>query len=503
MRKRTKDTWLIAAGTSKKVTVTYRNYAQVLDAGESYLDASEAYINPITVLMYVPGSEFTPSLLRFDKPDDWNVATALDYDAGRDGYPASDYHELVDSPFIISPDFDVLTFEHEGATYELVFQGEGNYDPDKVINDVRAITKAQTDIMKVTPFDRYVILYHLLPQPFGHGVEHKNSTSIVVGPADFTNDSFYYRLLGITSHEIFHIWNVERIRPEAIYHPDYSKENYTTTMWVYEGITSYYTALTIARAGLRTPEQYINSLGFTLQGYDRSFGRKVTSVAMTSWNSWVSSNAPPNTTYSFYTAGNVLGLLLDLEIRGRTENRLSLDDVFRYLYTEYAAMDKPVPEYGFEAALETVVGTSFQSFFDAYVYGTEEIDYNQYLRHAGLNLEKMVDDSAASLGVDISTADGRFKIRRVNPGSPAEKAGLTIDDVFLSIDGKEATESNFRRLMDKYAPGDTVELTYLRKGKEGSARVKLGSALPNYRIARVENPTALQTAIYRSWLAIN
>ena len=323
-----KDTWRIAAGDNQNIRVTYRNYARVLDAGESYLDPTEAYLNPITVLMYVPGSEFTPSILRFDKPDDWKVATALDYDAEKDGYPVSDYHELVDSPFIISPSFKVLSFEHEGATYELVFQGETNYDAEKVISDVRAITRAQVDIMKVTPFNRYVILYHMVPNPFGHGVEHKNSTSIVLGPADFNSSGFYNRLLGITSHELFHIWNVERIRPEAIYHPDYSKENYTTTMWIYEGITSYYTTLTITRAGLLTPEQYLNRVGFTLQGYDRNYGRKMTSVAMTSWNSWVSSNAPPNTTYSFYTAGNVLGMLLDLEIRGRTDNRLSLDDVF-------------------------------------------------------------------------------------------------------------------------------------------------------------------------------
>ena len=497
-----KGTWRIDAGTSKNVVVRYRNYARVLDAGESYLDASEAYINPITVLMYVPGAEFTPSLISFDKPADWKVATALDYDEEKGGYPTESYHELVDSPFIISPDFELLSFDHEGARYELVFQGEGNYDPEKVIDDVRRIAQEQTDIMKITPYERYVFLYHLLPTSFGHGVEHKNSTSIVIGPADFNDRNFYYRLLGVTSHELFHVWNVERIRPEAIYHPDYSRENYTTTMWVYEGITSYYTALTIARAGLRTPEQYLSNLSRTLRGYDNAYGRTVTSVAMTSWNSWVSSNAPPNTTYSFYTAGSVLGLLLDLEIRGRTENDKSLDDVFRFLYAEYAAKDRGVPEDGFQEAVEKVAGSSFQPFFEAYVYGLEEIDYNEFFKHAGLKLEKLTAGRSASLGINVNDQQGGAGITRVNPGSSAEEAGMIIGDVIVALDEYRISAQNIQEVLTAYRPGQSASVQFFRNNKLHTAQLTLKGSNPDYAIVPVGNPSEIQQEIYRSWMGL-
>ncbi len=385
-RKTDKNTWKIEAGDEQDVVVRYQAYANVLDAGESYLDEHEAYVNPISVLMYVPGEEFTPSIISFSNPQEWKVATALDYDESKQGYPASDYHELVDSPFIISPDLRTYGFDHGGATYELVFQGEGHYNPDEVLHEVQRIVHVQTEMMGVTPFKRYVFLYHLLPDRFGHGVEHKNSTCIVIGPADYSDAGFRRRFLDLTAHELFHVWSVERIRPLAIYHPDYSMEAYTTTMWVYEGITCYYTDLTLARAGLFTEEEYLQELADTIQRYDRAPGRKVRSVALTSWDSWIGPAAAPGTWHSFYTSGNVLGLLLDFEIRHRTANEKSLDDVFRYLYAEYAEKNRGVPEEGFQQALEHVADSRFDAFFRAYVYGVEDIVYNDYLRHAGLLL---------------------------------------------------------------------------------------------------------------------
>ena len=161
-----------------------------------------------------------------------------------------------------------------------------------------------------------------------------------------------------------------------------------------------------------------------------------------------------------------------------------------------------MPENGFEAALETVVGSSFQPFFDAYVYGTQDINYNNYLRHAGLILEENVDEEAASLGVEITRSEDRFMIRQVNPGSAAEKAGLSIDDVFLSIDGEEVTQATFRNIISTYSPGDTIELRYFRKGEEAITRVTLGQGYPEYKIAKIDNPSEIQTQIYNSWLGI-
>lgn len=503
-RKTDKGTWRIQAGDAETVVVRYKSYARQLDAGASYLDETEAYINPITLLTYVPGKELLPVSLTLDKPDGWRVATPLDFDAARGAYLVENYHELVDSPLIISPDFETLSFEHGGARFEIVFQGAGTYDADKVIDDVRKIVAAQIEIMQDVPFDRYVFLYHLLQRPMGHGVEHKNSTSIVIGPANFDNPGFYRGFLGVTSHEFFHVWNVERIRPEALYHPDYSKENYTGTMWIHEGVTSYYSGLSMVRAGLTDADQYLRSMARTFRFYDDDYARKVTSPAMTSWDSWTKTGeAPPNTYYSFYTAGNVLGFLLDLEVRGRTNNEKSLDDVFQYLNRTYAQQDRGVPEDGFEKALETVTGTSFQPFFDAYVYGTEDIDYNAYLKQAGLRLVKSEDSSrpAVRLGINFSNDSDEVVISSLRPDAPAYEAGLDIDDVLVALDGKEVTRQNLTTLLHAYQPGDTATLTYTRRGERREVRLTFGGGgNVQYEIQPVDNPTALQDAIRTDWL---
>ena len=503
-QKTDKSTWHIEAGGAQTVTVRYKSYARLLDAGNSYLDDTIASINPITLLMYIPGKEQAPVTLSLDKPADWKVATALDYDEQRGLYPSEDYHELVDSPLFISPDFEVLSFDHAGARFELVLQGKSNYDPDKVLGDVRRIVETQIEIMDDVPFERYVFLYNLLDRPMGHGVEHKNSTVIVSGPANFDNARFYNGFLSVTSHEFFHVWNAERIRPEAIYHPDYSEEQYTSTMWIYEGITSYYTSLTLARAGLRSAQQYLNQMAGIFKRYDDTPGRSVTSVAMTSWDSWTKSNgAPPNTYYSFYTAGNVLGFLLDLEVRGRTKNKKSLDDVFRYLYKTYAEKDRGVPENGLEMALEEVTGSSFQPFFDAYVYGTEPIDYNKFLNHAGLTLFDGEDRSRprVSFGASVGGDGEEAKIRSLTPNGSAMNAGLFIDDVLVALDGERITRDNLTTLLKAYEPGDEATLSYFRRDQLHTVQVRLeGGGNARYGIKRVENPTDTQEKIRKDWL---
>ncbi len=503
-RKTDKGTWRIQTNGAETVVVRYKSYARALDAGASYLDETEAYLNPITALMYVPGQELRPVSLTLGKPDGWKVATPLNFNDEHGAYLASTYHELVDSPLIISPDFEVLSFDYQDARFEIVFQGQGNYDPAKIVEDLRKIVAEQVEIMQDVPFERYVFLYHLMPYPMGHGVEHKNSTSIVVGPAHFDYPGFYGAFLRVTSHEFFHVWNVERIRAEAIYHPDYSKENYTTMMWIHEGITSYYASLTLARAGLLDTDGYLQSMAQTFQNYDDDYARTVTSVAMTSWDSWTKTGqAPPYTSYSFYTAGHVLGFLLDLEVRGRTHNDKSLDDVFRYLNQTYARQNQGVPEDGFEKALETVTGSSFQTFFDAYVYGTEAIDYNRCLRHAGLALVKSDDPNRPEvrLGASIGGDDDMVFVQRVRPESAAFEAGLDIDDILLELDGQPITRQNLSGLLKAYHPGDTATLTFKRRGQQRQTTLHFKHRVNiRYEIQPIDTPSALQETIRKDWL---
>jgi predicted metalloprotease with PDZ domain len=504
-KKLDKGSWQIKGNQSGSVVVKYAYYARQLDAGASYLDDSEAYINPVTCLMYIPGLELLPVQLTISKPKGWKIATALHYDESSKCFISPNYHELVDAPVLISPSFKLLSFDYNGANIEIAIQGQANYDEKRLTKDIYKIVDEQVQIMNDLPLDYFLFMYHLVPYRFGHGVEHKNSTSIVSGPADFSDEKFYMRFLGTTSHEFFHVWNVERIRPQAIYLPDYSKENYTGTMWIYEGLTSYYGDLTLIRQQLRTKEEYLENWAKTIARFQDSYGRKVTSVDQVSWDSWTKGmhNAPPNTYYSYYTKGEILGLLLDLEIRNRTGNKNSLDEVMRYLNSNYAMKNRGVPENAFQKILETVAGSTFNSFFADYVYGTSEIDYNHYLKYAGLELIKELDENSADVYLGISTSgdEKQTRIRNVIPESPAFKAGLDIDDILIAIDDQHAHSKNLNLLLKNYSAGDTIRITVIRREVLRNFNVKLAEAAADtYKIREIKEPSELQSLILKSWL---
>lgn len=502
VRKTDKGTWEIDAAAGQRVTVSYQAYSYVMDAGSSYLDAHEAYINPVTLLMYIPGQELLPVTLSVKRPEGWKAATQLTLDSSRNLYVAQNYHEVVDAPLIISPTLDIHSFEFAGVTFEVAIQGSPELDVDRLLQDLQKIAEVQANVVGVIPFDRYVFLYHLLDRKVGHGVEHKNSTSIVMGPS--SDPGFYDHILSVSAHELFHAWLVERIRPEAIYHPDYSSEQYTTTMWIYEGITSYYTSVSLVRAGIISEEQFLRRIAGSISSFESSYGKNITSIAMSSWDSWTKQGeAPPHTYYSFYTAGEIMGLLLDMEVRGRTRNRQSLDSVIQYLYQEYAARDRGVPEDGLQRAVETITSGTMQPFFQAHVFGTDPIDYDRYLFHAGYKLQPVTEADAPTVSLGVQFAEGSDEpvIGSVHPESAAFEAGLDIDDTLLALDGNRVTRNNVQDLLKHYQPGDTAPATIFRRNKLETIQVTLKPrTVSRYELVRLPDTSLVQNQTRRDWM---
>jgi len=506
-RKLDKDTWRIYKQKPDDTVLRYTIYARQLDGGSSYLDDAEAYINPVTCCLYVDGAEMQSVSLTFKQPQGWKVAGALTFDETLDAYRFDNYHELVDTPIIISAGFTELAFQHKGAEFRIVLQGDVRLDEEKLTGDIEKIVAKQIEMMKDIPFRRYYFLYHLVAKPFGHGVEHKNSTSIVVGPADFDDEKFYRRFLSVTSHEFFHVWNVERIRPQALFYPDYSRENYTTTLWLYEGFTSYYGGLTLRRAQLLPEDKYLQQLADQIKRYEHTYGTRVTDVEQVSWDSWTKGygGAPPNSSYSFYAKGSLLAMLLDLQIRHVSENRKSLDDVMREFNLTYAVNNVGVPEDGLRAAVESVAGGDFRDFFENYVSGTDSIDFNQHLNHAGLELRKEPDAKIAPVLLGIKTRDTErgTVISNVWPGSPAFRAGLDVDDVLLAIDGYRADHHNLNRILKRYVAGDTVRVAVFHRDRLTDTAVVLREApATKYQITKRKRRSKLQKKILRAWLDI-
>ena len=503
-----KDTWRVMTDGHDQVVVSYRNYANVLDAGESYLDENEAYLNPVSVLMNVKGRMEEPVALTIQQPDGWQTVSALDFDERAGAFIAEDYHELVDTPFLVSPDVEMLRFQTHGAVFDIAVQGDWDYNRDMLVDHHRAIVDAQIDIMQHVPFDRYLFLYHIVPDQAGHGVEHKNSTSIVLGPSAMMTmpaegefaGGMYRAFIGVASHELFHAWNVERIRPAAMWPTDYSTEQYTTQMWIFEGITDYYADVALHRAGLTTEAGFMGGLAGTVAAFDHTPGRKVTSIAMSSFDSWSKQNdSPPGTFYSFYTAGKAMGLVLDMEVRGRTNGEKSLDDVFRYMYQRYYQHDRGVPESGFREALEEVTGTSFKSFFDDHINGVEDVDWQASLAKGGLLIgERASSDPTPWMRIYLG---GGTTILGSDPNGRAITAGLADGDTFIKVGDASVTDgASLESAFAAFQPGDMAEITVLRDGQEVTITIEIGQS--PMRMVMEPNPDAseAQKAILANWL---
>lgn len=506
------DSWSVAPVTAGVVTLAYEYYATTFDAGSSTLHPDFAYFNPVNLLPWVEGRMDRPVLLTIDAPASWQVATQLDPAPGADGhvYVAPDYHRLADSPTIAAPALTTWDFEVDGVPYHAVFRGAldlADRTREEIVGDLIALTREVVALFGVTPFEQYWHLYQLVPYPFGHAVEHEASASYVLSDGIFRSDRGYRGFLSVTAHELFHAWNVKRIRPAALWPYDYSTPQLTGLHWVTEGVTSYYDTLVLARAGLVTPAAYYEALADNIQSLQNSPGRRVTSATLASITSWFSGygDGNPHQTVSFYTKGALLGLLLDLRIRDATNGERGLDEVMRRLWQEYYEQGRGYPEDGFQRAVEAVAGRPFDEFFARYVHGTEELPYDSTLAVVGLTARQEADPSrpAATLGLTARPEDGRLVVGNVLPESPALEAGIMRGDTVVSID-EAALQSaeDLRAILEAREPGDALEVVVQRPGGQRTMTVTLGGD-GNLRwvVEPVARPGERQIRLREGWLA--
>jgi len=444
-----KSTWRIQCSAAREVRISYAYYANTLDAGSTLWNDEELYWNGTNLLMYVVGKKDLPARLSLTLPNDWRCAYPLKKVAEPFVYEAPDYDTLADAPGIASPTLNVVRFDHAGTTYHLAFQGLVGSLPTELVESVRRIVAVTVEMFGgEAPFTDYWFLYHIVPGGRFHGVEHMNSTSITV-PANAFEEQLR-RFYSISAHEFFHAWNVKRIRPHVLGPFDYSQEVYTRNLWVVEGVTSYYDDLLCRRAGVLSVEDYLSALGSTIAAQQRAPGRLVTPVSAASFDAWLTPD-DNNVRVDFYTKGALVALLLDLDIRRRTNGAKSLDDVMRWLYTTYAERGRGYPENGMQLAVEAVVGVSYADFFARYVDGTDELPYEEYLAVVGLEIVETLSPTQpkASLGIELTGDEKQTVIANVFPGEAAFRAGLDRGDILVAIDNEQANLTTLPQLLKK------------------------------------------------------
>lgn len=508
-----KNTWRVVTRAARQWKVSYRVYANELTVRTNELNSDHAFWNNAALLMYPEGALGKESTLRVVPANNWKVATGLPPVAGQPNtFRAENFDILYDSPVEVS-NFKQIDFEVRGVAHRIVIDGEGNYDPQRMKADVQKIVEAQVAMFGGIPYHDYTFILHLRSNT-GGGLEHLNSTALGFRRFNFATERGWLSFNGLVSHEFFHLWNVKRIRPDVLGPFDYTKENYTRLLWVAEGITDYYGYVMVRRAGLVSEQVYLDMLARRIQDFQNTPGRLQMSAEEASFNSWIKEYRPDensvNSQISYYDKGELLGLLLDLEIRRRSNNAKSLDDVMRALNKDFFEKGRNFTPADFQKLCETMGGGSFEDFFARYVRGREELPYNQFFAAAGLRLEHSgvavgeLNPGAPMkgfLGGDLEDRGDFIFVQNVRAGTPAYEQGLNAKDLIIALDGARVNKETLEARIASKRPGETVQITLFRNDDLRTFEIKLGGRNDApYRLVRMPSANEQQKKIYQSWL---
>ena len=492
-----KSCWRIS-GAADGAAIEYEIYADSPGPFGTQLNSHHAFLNLAEVLLYPVEDRSRKMVISFEIPDQWRVATPLQSDSSR-AFHADNYDRMVDSPVEIG-EFAERDFDEGGGHYRVIVDADpADYDGDKIVTDLHKIVAAATSWMNDRPFESYMFLYHFPRGPAGGGMEHAYSTAIDVSAEALKSGSG--GMTGVTAHEFFHLWNVKRIRPQTLEPVDYTKENYTRALWFSEGVTSTAEGIIRLRAGLLDEKAYLSRLGAEITELEQRPAHLTQSAEESSLDAWLEGNTyyrRPERSISYYNKGELLGTMLDLEVRESTHGQVSLREVLQWMNQNYARKGRFFKDSeGVREAAEEVTHADLRWFFTKYVAGTQEIPWNDFFRSVGLRVVEgsvTVPDSGFAASRNF---DGPMAVEAVTPGSEAERAGLRVNDVILEFQGK-APGSELARL----SPGDMIKMKVrARRGAERELSWKVDSREEkSYEVKDVESITPEQSARRAAWL---
>ena len=500
-----KNRWRVTTGGAPTVTVAYRVYGREMSVRTNWVESRFALVNGAPTFMTLADMSPRPHEVVLNPAEGWrrSMTGLAPLGGGEHRYRAPDFDTLVDSPILLGNPA-VYEFTVDGKPHYLVNEGEaGVFDGQRAARDLEVIVREHHRFWGSLPYDKYVVL-NVMSETANNGLEHKNSTVLMTSRWATRTRNAYLGWLSIASHELFHVWNVKRLRPVELGPFDYENENHTRSLWIAEGITDYYGDLLLHRAGLATREELLDYVSRMIEELQTTPGRTVQSAELASFDAWIKYYRPdensPNVTISYYTKGAVLAFLLDARIRKATAGARSLDDVMRAAYAKYSGPRGFTPD-DFRQVAEQVAGTRLAGFWDAAVEGTAELEYAEALDTFGLRFRPGTPSTRAWLGATTRNDAGRLVVSQVRRDTPAIEAGLNVDDEILAIDDFRVRADQLPTRLDQYKPGDRVTLLVARRDQLLRLDATLRAEPP--RAWRLEvNPAAtdVQTTRFTEWL---
>ena len=499
-----RECWEVQTKGNQEIVVNYEYYAGVLNAGSTFLDESQVYINPVNCFLFVEGKEHLPCEMYLDVPSHYRIATGLKV-ISENPYilTARNFDELADRPLIASPTLKHHLFEVQKLKVHLWFQGECKPDFIRLENDFSRFISEQILAFDEFPEPEYHFLFQITPHKSYHGVEHENSTVCMIGPTYQVFKESYVDFLGLSSHEFYHSWNIKKIRPAEMMPYDFTKENYFRTGYVAEGVTTYMGDIMLYRSRVFSQAQYFETLHELLKKHFHNYARLSMPVSEASFDMWIDGYEPgvPYRKTSIYTEGALLALMTDILLIEKTAGAYRLDDVMRRLYFEFACNGKGYTSDDYKQIIEQISAERWDTFFENYVFGSKDFEpiLRSTLLKAGLELQVTPSKELYERNYGIKLEDSG-KITQLAPDSPALRAGMQVGEVIATINGFSINGNT--KAWFEYFHG---ELLHLRT-KTPDNRVRMIELLPeennfypDYTVKVVADPSNGQIELFEKW----
>lgn len=518
-RKISKDRWEVATSGTDFIKVKYNYYAFQLDGGGSWLDEEMLYINFSNCLLYVEKRINEDYQLNIVLAEKYKLVCGLEKSKNGNTWQlkAKDFYQAIDAPMLASA--EVHHQSYQVANCDTIFHTwfHGNIQPDweKLIPDFKAFTQKQVDIFGSFPEADYHFIFLIPAFPMYHGVEHYNSTVIVLGAEENMlsvpqsgYEDFYNNILGISSHELFHAWNICKIKPKELMPYDFTQENYFKTGFVVEGITTFYGDWLLARSGVWNKSQYFHELKILFKRHFYNFGRLNMSVADSSFDLWLDGYVAgiPNRKGSIYVEGAICCLILDLEIRQATDYQKNMDNVMQLLWERFGKKQIGYSLEDYISLVNEVAGKDMKSYFEECIFGAKDLAerLNLALQVIGCELFTTYSHNnyMRNFGFIVALQNNELSAELIQPNSPADKV-LALKDKILKVDNDAVFENGNYRLHELLEGKNFARLTIMRNGKVKEVNLATDGKLylPEYELKELPSKTEKQAKALEDWLS--
>jgi len=461
-----KNRWRVETGSAERAVIRYRLYARELSVRTNFVDADFALLSGAASFLVPVGGHHLAAELHLELPPPWRTVVSPLVSPAEGLFVAASYDELVDAP-IYAGNAPVHRFVVEDREHLLVNEGEDErWNAPRALSDLSRIVATAAAFWGALPYERYVI-FNLLTEG-GGGLEHRDSCVLMASRLKTRRADGYLDWLGLVVHELFHAWNVKRLRPIEFDRFDYEAEVYTPSLWIAEGFTTYYEDLMLHRAGFVGPAGLLERLSKTIESVEAGPGRLVQGLDAASFDAWIKYYRKdenfPNSGVSYYTKGAVVALLLDAQIRTATRGERSLDDAMRLAYDRFSGA-RGYRQEEMIATLEEVAGRPLAAWIER-ALAPGQLDYTPALEAFGLRFAdepKEGAEPAAWLGLDAEPQGGRLLVSHVVRGGPAVSGGVAAGDEILAIDDDRVPSDGLAERLRGHRPGEAATLLVSRR----------------------------------------